>query len=68
MPKEKAQKVDAESSARSRPQRKPQVHHNVECDSCGLSPIRGARYKSLVSLHALNLYSDLTCCPIAAEV
>ena len=31
------------------------MHHNVECDSCGLSPIRGARYKSLVSMHSLHL-------------
>ena len=56
VPKVKAQKTDAESSARSSAAKPgPQVHHDVECDSCGVKPIRGARYKSQVSPDTLHM-------------
>ena len=55
-PKGKAQKTDADSSVRSSAKKPaPQVHFNVECDSCGIRPIRGARYRSLVSMRSLRV-------------
>ncbi len=59
----KAQKTDAHSSAHSKAacsaEQGSLVHHGVECDSCGLCPIRGARFHSLVSFHKYHRHQQL---------